>query len=182
MNIKKILGQAVGIAAAVVICWLGLTGVAEARSAQPLFDSTGTTTGCVIRTFDGHLFTAVNGGGVQTNAIHTNVYQIGSWEKFSLVGLGVNGFAIQTINGHWLTAVGGGGLTNTNDAIHTDATVVQTWERFTLVNTGINQYAIRTWNGYYLTAVDGGGRTTETTHTNATQILGWETYTITCGN
>ena len=51
-----------------------------------------------------------------------------SWEKFSVIRFGGDGFAIQTVNGHFLTAVGGGG--RTTDVIHSDATQVQAWELF----------------------------------------------------
>lgn len=190
MNIKNTLVRAAGIAAAVVICWLSLAGVASASAAHPLIrpmtiPPTGTTTGCAIQTFDGHYLTAMNGGGLTTDSIHTNATRIGAWEKFSVVGLGVTGFAIQTSNVHWLTAVYGGGLGNgSTDAIHTNATVARDWEVFKLfpLTTGPNQYAIRTINGNFLTAVDGGGRTTETIHTDTRSIQEWEYFTITCGH
>lgn len=186
MNIKSKLGRFVGIAATVMICWLSLAGIASAHPAQAhAIPTTGTTTGCAIQTFNGHFLTAVNGGGGTINSILTNETSIRSWEKFSLIGLGTAGFVIRTSdNRHFLTAVGGGGFTNTEDAVHTNATVPSSWENFRLypLSTGPNQYAIRTINGYYLTAVDGGGRTTETIHTNALSINGWECFTITCGH
>ena len=188
MNIKNTLVRAAGIAAAVVICWLSLAGVASASAAHPLIRTispTGTTTGCAIQAFDGHYLTAVGGGGFTTDSIHTNATRIGGWEKFSVVGLGATGYAIQTINGNFLTAVGGGGLGNgSTDAIHTNATVARDWEVFQLMplTTGLNVYAIQTINGNYLTAVDSGGRTTETIHTDAHHIQEWEFFTITCGH
>ena len=37
---------------------------------------------------------------------------------------------------------------------------------------------IKTINGHYLTAVGGGGRTTDVIHSDATQLLGWEKFTL----
>ena len=92
-----------------------------------------------------------------------------------------NACSIQTARGFYVTAVGGGG--RTTDVIHTDATRVQSWEKFTLVYTGDgSHYGIRTVNGYYLTAVNSGGLTTAVTpdvlHTDATNLLNWEKFTL----
>jgi hypothetical protein len=176
MNIKNKLGRAAGIAAAaVVICWLSLAGVASASAAQPA-----TLTGCAFQTSNGHYVTAVGGGGRTTDVIHTDATQIQAWEKFSLVSLGGGVYAIETINGHFLTAVGGGG--RITDVIHTDATQIQAWEKFSLIFLANGVYAIETINGHFLTAVDGGGRITDVIHSDATRILAWEKFTLTCGH
>jgi predicted RNA methylase len=53
---------------------------------------------------------------------------------------------------------------------------------FTLIDSGsgtaVIQYGLLTTNGHYLTAVDSGGRTTDVIHSNATQLLGWEMFTL----
>jgi hypothetical protein len=72
--------------------------------------------------------TGVGGGGVTTNAIHTDATLIQVWGKFCFI----NGcptdpnFSIQTINGHLLTAQGG----HPANAIRTNETSVNACELF----------------------------------------------------
>jgi hypothetical protein len=40
--------------------------------------------------------------------------------------------------------------------------------------------SIQTVNGHYLTAVVGGGRTTDTIHSDATQVGAWEQFHVNC--
>lgn len=138
---------------------------------------------CALRTSNGHFVTAVGGGGVTTDVIHTDATQVSAWEKFVFEDSGdgspIVHYGIKTSNGHYLTAVGGGG--QTTDAIHSDATQIQAWEKFSLIPLGLGQYAIQTETGNYVTAVGGGGRTTDTIHTDATQIGAWEKFWLFCG-
>jgi hypothetical protein len=61
------------------------------------------------------------------------------------------------------------------------ATSPRAREKFTLVPVGPGGwYAIQTIDGHYLTAVDSGGRTTDTVHSNATQIQAWEEFQFIC--
>jgi hypothetical protein len=197
MNIKNKLGRAAGIAAAVVIAWLSLVGVAWANTAQPAAATTvsqhagslspnfnGPAYGCVFQTINGHYLTAVGGGGRITDVIHTDATRIGSWEKFTLIdsrdGYPIIRYGLQTYHGFYLTAVGGGG--RTTDVIHSDATHLLAWEKFTLISLGYGVYAIQTIDGHYLTAVDGGGRVTDTIHSDATQIQAWEKFYVSCGH
>lgn len=129
MNIKSKLGRAAGVAAAVVIGGLSLTGTASASTARPAVN--GPVHGCVFQTVNGHYLTAVGGGGRTTDVIHTDAVAIGAWEKFTLVDSGDGSpihYGLLTVNGHYLTAVGGGG--RVTDAIHSDATRVLAWEEF----------------------------------------------------
>jgi len=81
-----------------------------------------------LMTIDGHYLTAVDGGGRNTDVIHSNATNLLGWEEFTLIGFGSSNYAIQTIDGHYLTAVNGGG--QANDAIHSDATRIAAWEMF----------------------------------------------------
>jgi hypothetical protein len=150
--------------------------------------------GCTFQTANGHYLTAVNGGGLALDAggqpidvIHTDAVHPAGWETFTLVGPGGGApYGIQTANGHFLTAVGGGG--RITDVIHSDATQMQGWEKFIIVKAppapGDPQevYSIQTVDGHFLTAVDGGGRTTDTIHSDATAINGWEKFHMHCAN
>jgi hypothetical protein len=182
MNIKSKLGRAAGVAAAVVIGGLSLTGTASASTARPAVN--GPIYGCVFQTVNGHYLTAVGGGGRTTDVIHTDAVAIGAWEKFTLVDSGDGSpsihYGLLTSNGHYLTAVGGGG--RVTDVIHSDATLLQAWEKFSLVSLGQGVYAVETINGHYLTAVDGGGRVTDAIHSDATRVLAWEEFRVTCGH
>ena len=176
MNLKNTLGRAAGIAAAVAIAGLGLTGPASASTASP---AAGVVRGCSIQTINGHYLTAVGGGGRITDVIHTDAVTVGSWEKFSIVFTNAaNVYGFQTVNGHYLTAVGGGG--RITDVIHSDAPWLRAWEEFTLNYLGNGQYSIETVNGHYLTAVGGGDRITDTIHSDATTVGAWEKFRISC--
>ena len=95
--------------------------------------------------------TAVNGGGMTANVLHTDATQAKDWERFRLIYLGIGApsaptyYAIQTIKGNYFTAVNGGG--NYQDALHTDATQIKGWEQFRIVKCGDPgsgyEYAVR---------------------------------------
>ena len=55
-------------------------------------------------------------------------------------------------------------------------------EKFSLVNPfdGASPVdaGVETSGGYFLTAQDSGGRTSDTIHSNATQLQGWEKFTL----
>ena len=131
--------------------------------------------------------TAVGGGGRTTDVIHTDATQIGSWERFRLLGGGGYGpfrgaYVIQTATGNYLTAVGGGG--RTTDVIHTDATQIGSWEGFRLPPDKYGwRNTIQTVDRHYLTAVGGGGKTMDAIHTNAPTANLWEYFWIwKCGD
>jgi hypothetical protein len=117
-----------------------------------------------IQTASGNYLTAVNGGGMTSDPLHTDATQVRDWEQFRIIDLTVDGsawtyFAIRTIRGNYLTAIGEGG--RYEDAIHTDATQIKSWEQLRIVKCGDigsgYQYAILTANDSILTAVNGGG-------------------------
>jgi hypothetical protein len=141
--------------------------------------------------------TVVGGGGRTTDAIHTDATQIGSWEKFRLLGGARYGpsageYAIQTVNGNYLTAVNGGGLSGpgvlpggqTTDVIHTDATQIGSWEEFRFGHDPEGwRNTIQTVDGHFLTAVGGGGKTTDPIHTDAVKVDFWEYFYVwKCGD
>jgi hypothetical protein len=124
-----------------------------------------------FQTATGNYVTAVNGGGMTSDALHTDATQIRAWEQFRMNDLSIGGMAatyysLYTIGGRNVTAVGAGG--HYEDAIHTDATQVGTWEEFQPVKcgdlgTGFDYYVIPSIdpypvNGWALWAPDGGGR------------------------
>ena len=49
------------------------------------------------------------------------------------------------------------------------------------INGPVHGCVFQTVNGHYLTAVGGGGRTTDTIHSDATQVGSWEKFTVTIG-
>src|SRR6185503_16232199 len=117
---NKIRAAAAGVAAIVVtISAVGPAGAASANSI-PLASVVGPGLRCSIRTHNGHYLTAVGGGGRTSDVIHTDAWQIGSWELFTFVLAGDPNFftpyGLLTVNGHYLTVVGAGG--RTTDVIH----------------------------------------------------------------
>ena len=156
MNVKHL-----GLIAVTAIVAAGLAGMSTSNAGAAVAAA---PANCVIRTWNGNYLTAVGGGGRETDTVHSDATQIGSWERFALVSAGNGMVAFQTVDGHYLTAMSAGGwndVTPGNPAFHTDATRIQAWEEFTLVplsNGRTFAYAIRTTRGYYLGAVDGGGR------------------------
>ena len=117
----------------------------------------------------GNFVTAVNGGGMTANVLHTDATQAKDWERFRLLDLGVGipavpaYYGIQTIKSNYLTAVGGGG--KYQDAIHTDATQIKAWEQFRIVKCGDlgsgQEYGVMAANGGFFWARSSGGQTTE---------------------
>ena len=88
-----------------------------------------------FQTDDGHFITAVNAGGMTSNAIHSDANKVLGWELFKLVPqsqLGPASYAIQTQKGFYLTAVGGGGHAS-GETIHTDAKNAREWEFFDVI-------------------------------------------------
>jgi hypothetical protein len=123
----------------------------------PLYDKN-------FQTATGNYVTAVNTGGMTSDALHTDATQARSWEQFRMVDLSEAGFAptwygLTTIGGKSVTAVGGGG--QYQDAIHTDGTQIGTWEEFRPVKCGDlgsgYDYYIIAADGRALTAANGGG-------------------------
>jgi hypothetical protein len=85
MSIRSRIAKAGGIAAAVAAIGAGTAGVASAATAAPAVSpNTGAVHGCVLETDNGHYLTAVDGGGLVTNAIHSDATRPSSWELFFL--------------------------------------------------------------------------------------------------
>ncbi|MFC9534331.1 protein kinase [Streptomyces sp. NPDC056975] len=130
---------------------------------------------------------AVDGGGLQSDALQLGAAVPSTWERFTLVRAPSRDYtrahyAIQTANRHYLTAVVGGGLSS--DAIHADATTASGWEEFSLVATGGQDlYAIRAPdNQHYLTGVKAGGSLPgEPVSSDSTTIGPGEIWRIDCG-
>ncbi|MBI4910617.1 MAG: hypothetical protein HY820_43795 [Acidobacteria bacterium] len=129
-----------------------------------------------LQTVNGRYLTAVGGGGLIDDVIHSDATAVGDWERFTLVQLATGQCAVRTVNGRYLTAMGGGG--RIYDVIHSDATAINAWEKFALSPLGGGKYGVQTLNGNYLTAVGGGGRLDDVIHSDATAIGSWETFTI----
>jgi hypothetical protein len=129
-----------------------------------------------IQTETGNYLTAVDGGGLTTDVLHTDAKQPLAWEKFGLIPqtppfsiypenytLTKDSpwyYAIATEQGNYLTALGGGGHA-TEPSMHSDATQVKSWELFRLICAGPllsgYQYTLRPVDGFTLAALDGGG-------------------------
>lgn len=129
-----------------------------------------------LQTINGNYLTAVNGGGLTTDAIRSNATTITGNEKFNLIPQSGNWYALQTSNGNYLTAVGGGG--QAANAIRSDATAITKFEMFSLIPQGGDRHALKTPNGNYLTAVGGGGQTTDAIHSDATFVTGNEMFKL----
>ena len=157
-----------------------------------------------LYTIGSHTVTAVGAGGKYDDAIHTDGYQVGSWEELRPAKCGDlgSGYEYYTIpaNGYMLTAEGGGGH-------HDGYAMIQgydygepdnaQWSRFRLLRQSDGTYALQTSNGVnYVTALGGGGLVqqyvecstggwgacldgvTEIFHTDATQVSSWEKFRI----
>ena len=122
-----------------------------------------------FQTYSGNFITAVDGGGLTSDVIHTDATDIAAWEEFqiALVGGKPGPFpiSIQTVKGNYLTAVGmGDKLTN---AIHSDATKVQDWEIFFLrkagdLGSGFQYFIVPIDSQQAMAAKNGGGLTQNT--------------------
>ena len=134
-----------------------------------------------FETASGNFVTAVNGGGMTSDALHTDATQIRGWEQFrmndlSLISSGATYYELYTIGKRDVTAVGAGG--QYEDAIHTDATNVGAWEEFRPVKcgdlgTGIEYFIIPNvvpFDGWALSAPGGGGAVSDAV---ATGYGGW---------
>lgn len=144
--------------------------------------------GSNIGTFNGHLLTALGGGGKTTRAFHTDATVANTWEAFWVLksgdlgsgytyairpaGTGVPGAVV-----NFLTALGGGGQT-TNAMTHFSGLFSDSY--FKLIRLDDGSYALQTSNGFnYVTAVNGGGLANgNNLHTDATQIRAWEKFKI----
>jgi hypothetical protein len=155
-------------------------------------------------TIRNNVVTAVGAGGRYDDAIHTDGYQVGSWERLRPVKCGDLGdgyeYYILDANGTMLTADDGGGHAD-------DYAIVRgwwpgepsnaQWSRFRLMRQSDGTYALRTSNGVnYVTALQGGGLVeqyvecdpgwfgacidgrTGIFHTDATAVRGWEKFRI----
>src|SRR5262245_33111787 len=131
-----------------------------------------------------HYLTAVSGGGICCNAIHTDATQARAWERFKLLVVGGGQYSIQTVRNYYVGAAGGagGGVTNELVISTVEATFdsSQTWQKFRLFQQqDSGTYAIQTGNGInYVTAVGGGGRNTDAIHTDARQVGDWEKFRL----
>ncbi len=144
-----------------------------------------------IRTHNGHIVTAADGGGYggpndgpDAVALHSDARQAGPWETFRWIWLDpeAGDFALQTQTGNYVTAVAGGGIGGPNDGrapFHTDATWVGPDERFLINGFGDGFVSLRTRKGFYMTAVNGGGvggRDGAPLRTDAVRIGAWERF------
>ena len=139
-----------------------------------------------IQTPNGHLLTAVKGGGLGNPksaphgvALTTGATTAGPLETFTFVWLNkaTNTFALKTRDGHFVTAVEGiGGPDSEQAPIHTTATALDPWAEFTVTLLPDNVHAtIRTADGrHFLSAANGGGvggSSKAAIHTDATQMV-----------
>ena len=156
-----------------------------------------------LYTQNGNVVTAVGAGGQYYDPIHTDGYQVGSWEelrpdKCGDLGSGYDYYIIAA-NGQPITADDGGGHTESyalTMGFWFGPTNAQ-WSRFKLLRQSDGTYALQTSNGVnYVTALQGGGLVQEyyecdpgwfgaclsgvngIFHTDATSVLGWEKFRI----
>jgi hypothetical protein len=148
----------------------------------------------VIQTWRENYVTALGGGGKSTEAFHTDADQSSTWEYFYILKSGDLGdgykYAIrpagtgyvpgQGDNPRFISATDGGG--RIIDAMTSSAS---RWnnEIFTVEKQPDGTYALRTASGNLVTAVGDGGlahptSTSDTLHTDATQIQAWERFNI----
>lgn len=147
-----------------------------------------TLTGAIV-TQDGHVLTAVDGGGLGDShsaphgvALTTGATTAGPFETFTLVWVdqATHRFALKTYDGHYVTAVKGGGIGGPDSAqcpIHTDSGSYGygPQETFTLnLLPDKIHVTIRTPDGaHFLSAVNGGsvgGSNHVPIHTDATHM------------
>jgi hypothetical protein len=139
-----------------------------------------------IGTFNGHLLTALGGGGKTSHAFHTDATVANTWESFWVLKSGDLGsgyrYAIRPVGTgysivNFLTAINGGGQATFG---MTHFSGLFTNSQFTLIRLDDGSYALRTPNGFnYVTAVNGGGLAHgDNLHTDATQIRDWEKFKI----
>jgi hypothetical protein len=147
-----------------------------------------------IGTWRENFVTALGGGGKSTEAFHTDAIQANTWEYFYVLKSGDLGdnhtYAIrpagtgfvpdQGDNPRFISATAGGG--RIKDAM-TSSTSRGGNEIFRVEKQSDGTYALRTANGNLVTAVGNGGiahptSTSDTLHTDATQIQAWERFNI----
>jgi hypothetical protein len=87
-----------------------------------------------FQTSGGNFVTAVGGGRLISDVIHTDATDIAAWEEFQIAEIQIVYLSIQTASKNFLTAVGGGG--HLTDAIHSDAVTVGGWESFSFKRAG----------------------------------------------
>jgi hypothetical protein len=124
-----------------------------------------------IQTHNGHLLTAVNGGGLGNPksaprgvALTTGATTAGPLETFTLVWVNKSErtFALKTHDGHFVTAVNGGGIggpDSVKSPVHANVTTFAPWAKFTITMLPDDIHAtIRTADGkHFVSAVQGGG-------------------------
>ena len=140
-----------------------------------------------IQTQDGHLLTAVNGGGLGDPksaphgvALCTGATTAGRFETFTLVWVDESAktFALKTYDNHFVTAVNGGGISGPDSdksPVHTDSKSTVPSGNFTITLLADKTHVtIRTADGkHFLSAVNGGGvggSNKVPIHTDATSI------------
>jgi hypothetical protein len=147
-----------------------------------------------IGTWNENFVTALGGGGKATEAFHTDARQASTWEYFYVLKSGDLGdgfnYAIrpagtgfvpgQGDNPRFISATDGGG--RIKDAM-TSSTSARGNEIFRVEKQPDGTYALRTRSGNLVTAVGNGGiahptSTSDTLHTDATQIQAWERFNI----
>lgn len=159
-----------------------------------------------IQTSNGHLLTAVNGGGLTgaVTPLATGATQVLEWETFVLTweNFQAKTFTISTMNGPFVTANQGGGIwePNTNQSpIHTDVKPPGgAWEQFAFFSVpcanlaqwqiveknlfGSTCVAVQTSDGqHFISAWFGGGITEPITfpvRTDAPNALAWEIFQL----
>jgi len=124
-----------------------------------------------IQTKNGHLLSAVNGGGLGDPksaphgvALCTGATTPGPFETFTLVWVDESAktFALKTYDNHFVTAVNGGGIggpDSDRSPVHTDSKSAAPSGNFTITLLADHTHVtIRTADGkHYLSAVNGGG-------------------------
>jgi hypothetical protein len=124
-----------------------------------------------IQTKNGHLLSAVNGGGLGDPksapygvALSTGAATAGPFETFTLVWVDelARTFALKTYDNHFVTAVNGGGIggpDSDRSPVHTDSKSAAPSGNFTITLLADHTHVtIRTADGkHFLSAVNGGG-------------------------
>ena len=137
-----------------------------------------------FQTSGGNFITAVSGGGLTSDVIHTDATDIAAWEEFQIDQEQFQ-LTIQTTSKNYLTAVGDGG--KLTDAIHSDAVKASYWETFTFkkagdLGSGFQYYIFPLIAGFSPIVANNGGNLTQNTlgifYEPETTPLNWAQFTL----
>ncbi|MGA7650870.1 MAG: PepSY domain-containing protein [Terracidiphilus sp.] len=173
-----------------------IVGVAHAQAATPAsaqHDGGMKSLTGAVQTQNGHLLTAVNGGGLgepdsapEGVALCTGAKTAGPRETFTIVWVdkAAGTFALKTHDNHFVSAVQGGGIGGPNDErapVHTDTRFSGPWEKFRINVLADNMHVtIQTPDRqHFLCAVNGGGvggASNQSIRTDASTLGAAETF------